>query len=296
MFTRGFLGVLPTKLVATIGRICRPQEWNEVFTACSGTFRIERGLRCIDPAIKLHSNDVSLFSTAIGRNAINDPLPYTFTGQLAFVEELGLDDPRDRIAAINVALSYASFVKSKNPTRFNITRAEHMKHGFRGYVAEARKGLDKLLDQISIQSYFAGDFRDHIEHAIERKAGVLAFPPTFRGGYEKMFEFVHANVEWDPPSYRMYDPENETGQVLERLKSSGIPFFLYVDHPVDGHTAQVMLEAKGARPVYGYANAQSGTSYQRAKTQGKQFAYKSLDLMKLTKKSKVTVVPCAEGT
>ena len=29
--------------------------------------------------------------------------------------------------------------------------------------------------------------------------------------------------------------------------------------------------------------------------QGKPFAYKSLDLMKLTKKSKVTVVPCAEG-
>jgi hypothetical protein len=44
MFTRGFLGVVPTKLIETIASICKPQDWPAVYVACSGTFRTERGL------------------------------------------------------------------------------------------------------------------------------------------------------------------------------------------------------------------------------------------------------------
>lgn len=294
MFSRGFLGVLPTKLVATIGRVCRPEEWPAVYVACSGTFRIERGLRALHEGIRLHSNDVSLFSTAVGRAALNDPLPFRFKGELAFIEELGLEAPRDRISAILVALNYAGFVRGKVVNRFKQAHAAHMRSSFRAYVADTRKRVDRVMDEIRIERYFGGDFRDHIEAAIEAKAGVLAFPPTFRGGYEKMFQFVHDNVEWDPPPYRLYDPEKETGDVLERLNASGIPFFFYTDHPVEGHKPQVMLEQKGKRPVFGYARA-AGASYNRSVTKGKPFAYKAVDLAKLHKKTRLSIAPVPES-
>jgi hypothetical protein len=45
------------------------------------------------PSIAVHSNDVSLLSCALGALATDTAFPITFTGRLAFVEELLADRP-----------------------------------------------------------------------------------------------------------------------------------------------------------------------------------------------------------
>ncbi|MBS7703297.1 V-type ATPase 116kDa subunit family protein [Chelatococcus asaccharovorans] len=287
MFARGFLGVVPATLVGAIIRLCRPDEWKEVFVACSGTFRTERGLAGRFPDLVVRSNDVSLFSTALGRLATTEPLDFTFKGDLAFIENLGLQDPRDRMAAILVALDYSAFLRGK-ANRFKVAHAAHYREHFWDLVQATRPKLDKVLHQMRITSYFGGDFRDHIAEAIERGAGVIAYPPTFRGGYEKLFEVLHANVDWQPPPYRMFDPK-DIGEVVRGLENSASPYFVYCDQPVDGLDPVIRLDQAGKRVIYGYGRAKE-TSFRVRRYGGKPFAYRPIDLTRLGPATEVRIV------
>jgi len=295
MFARGFLGVVPASLIETIAEICRPQEWQAVYVACSGTFRTERGLLSKFPKIEVRSNDVSLLSTALGAAAGNNaiPLQFQWKGELAWIEELGLTHPADRIASILLALTYSSFAKGR-PNRFKTEHLAHLRGGFREHVAGVRKMVDRLLAAMPIASYFAGDFRDHIETAIERGAGVIAYPPTFRGGYERLFEYLHANVEWQEPNYRIFDPETDVQPVLDRLHSSGIPYFLYLDQEVPGFSPQVRMKARGKRDIFGYGRA-AGSGWRAPRSQAKPFAYDPIRIEALTEQSVLRTVPAPEA-
>jgi hypothetical protein len=292
MFARGFLGVVPTSLIETIVDICRPQEWPAVYVACSGTFRTERGLLSKFPKLEVRSNDVSLLSTALGLAGAGKRLDFKFKGELAWIEELGLTATPDRIAAILLALTYSSYARGSR-NRFKDVHLAHLRSGFADYIVTARKVVDKTLAAMPLAGYFAGDFRDHIEAAIARKAGVIAYPPTIRSGYERMFEFVHGNVEWQEPSYRVFDPDADVRPVLERLQASGVPFFLYLDQEVDGFEPQVRMRARGKRDIFGYGRAHSA-SWRAPRSHAKPFAYKPVDLKALATDSKLGVVPTPE--
>lgn len=293
VFTSGFLGVVPTKLIESIARLCEPQNWREVYVACSGTFRTERGLLSLHPKLVVRSNDVSLFSTALAQLALGKPLDFRFRDKLAFIEDCGLEEPEDRMAALLVALNFSAYVTGR-PNRFKQSRADHIREHFKTFVKEQRRSVDKLVAAMPIASYFGGDFRDHIEHAIEAGAGVIAYPPTFKGGYEKMFAVLHENCDWPEPPYRLFDPK-EIGEVLARLAQSPIPYFLYCDQAVDGHEPQAVLEQRGKRPIFGYARAANAASYRAPSRRVQPFAYKPVEVAALKPDTIVTVLPAPEA-
>lgn len=553
MFARGFLGVVPTTLIATIVDICKPQEWPAVYVACSGTFRTERGLLSKFSKLEVHSNDVSLLSTALGMAGSGKQIEYRFVGELAWIEDHGLTAAEDRIAVILLALTYSSFAKGK-PNRFKKAHIEHMRAHFGEHVEKTRDVVVKTLKAMPITGYFPGDFRDHIEHAIERGAGVIAYPPTFclapseriltadlewvpcgnipvgaellafdefpmntdrnrrwrratvlrsspaikecvsvrlengdtivcsadhpflvdryvssgrrswmradqlasgepvyvlraietwerkrsyeagwlaglldtdgclstgrdsrdgsfvlqmsfvkqpgivldraidlletsglgltivaprpdndavqvifrgglpevtkalgmlwpirlkqnfsaldfsdhapsvrvrekvkvatvdrigaqevqsiststktyvgegylmhnSGGYEKLFEFIHSNVEWQPPNYRIFDPNTDVLPVLHRLEESGIPYFLYLDQEVEGFAPKVRMKARGKRDIFGYGRAQA-SSWNAPRSHAKPFAYDPIRLERLHADSVLSVVPAPEA-
>lgn len=292
MFTRGFLGVVPTSLIETIVDICQPQNWPAVYVACSGTFRTERGLLSKFPKLEVQSNDVSLLSTALGRAGSGKRLDFRFKGELAWIEDLALTASEDRIAAILLALTYSSYVKG-SANRFKIEHRDHLRAHFADYVEGVRKTVRRTLDAMPIKGYFAGDFRDHIEAAIERRAGVIAYPPTFKGGYEKLFAFVHANVEWEEPDYRVFDPSADVRPVLERLDRSGVPFFLYLDQEIEGFSPQVRLKARGKRDIFGYGRARA-SSWRAPRSNAKPFAYEPVRLDRMHAGSRLAVLPAPE--
>lgn len=293
MFARGFLGVVPTTLIETIVDICKPQDWPAVYVACSGTFRTERGLLSKFPKLEVQSNDVSLLSTALGLAGAGKRLDFKFKGELAWIEDLGLAATQDRVAAVLLALTYSSYAKGR-ANRFKSEHMEHLRANFADYIQRTRKVIDKTLSAMPIAGYFAGDFRDHIETAIGRKAGVIAYPPTFKGGYEKLFDYVHANVEWQEPSYRLFDPEADVRPVLDRLQASGVPFFLYLDQEVEGFSPQVRMKARGKRDIFGYGRA-NASSWRAPRSNARPFAYDAIRLDALTAKSQVQIVPAPEA-
>ena len=137
IFTRGFLGVVPTKLIETIAALCAPQEWPAVYVACSGTFRTERGLLAKFRGLEVRSNDVSLLSSALGLAGCGEALDFRFKDELGWIEDFGFAEPDERIAAILLALNYSSYAKGR-ANRFKTEHKEHMKASFAAYVADTR--------------------------------------------------------------------------------------------------------------------------------------------------------------
>src|SRR5262249_55597319 len=160
---------------------------------------------------------------------------------------------------------------------------------FRTVLEATRAKLDSVKEELPIASYFAGDWLAHVDEAIDRGAGVIGYPPTFKGGYEKLFAFVNDNVEWTPPSYDIFDPASMP-QVLERLDQGGISYFIYADQQIEGRKPVVEFTPKGKRTVYGYANS-NRTGYLASGTKFEAFGYDPVDITKLTDKTVCRVVP-----
>ena len=90
-------------------------SWPSVYVCCSGAFQVDRGVAALVPDKPIHSNDVSLLSCALGRLAEGGQEEFTFTGELAFIEDLLKDEgPVKRAAGLLVALAIAPFAKRNN--------------------------------------------------------------------------------------------------------------------------------------------------------------------------------------
>lgn len=289
MFSRGFLGSVPPVLIKTVIESTDVASWNEVYVACSGTFRTERLVLGAAPSAVIRSNDVSLFSCGIGRWLTDAPHDFKFVNRLAFVEELGLKDPLERLGAIIVVMNMAGYATGKE----NAFKREHMAHfeaRFRDYVDQQVKKLAPVKATTPIASFHARDWVEHVDEAIARGAGVLAYPPTFKGGYEKLFAFINDNVEWEPPPYNLWDPAR-IGEIIDRLDAGGVPYFIYADQKIDGREPTIEFNQNGKRTVYGYAKAKRAAYLARGIGPGQPFAYEPLDPAKLDKKTNVEIVP-----
>lgn len=203
-----FVGAIPKETVEQAVRVIGIDRWREVHVCCSGSFRIERALGERFPHLKLHSNDVSLLTCSIGRLAAGEPLDIQFADRLGFVEpvlrSMGAE-PRDRVAAVFVALEMGKYTSNNAWAKRHF---QHYEHNFRVYLDRARAKLGEYLDGLRVDSFFCGDFRDHARRAIERGAAIIAWPPTYKGGYERQYKFISQNVRWTEPTYDVFDPKD----------------------------------------------------------------------------------------
>jgi hypothetical protein len=79
-----------------------------VFVGCSGSFRFDRAVKARHWQVKVHSNDVSLLSCALGSLATGSAFEIRFKERLGFLEDLvDPEDFRARTAAVMVALAMA---------------------------------------------------------------------------------------------------------------------------------------------------------------------------------------------
>ena len=75
---------------------------------CSGSFRFDRAVKARHWKVKVHSNDVSLLSCALGSLATGSAFEIRFKERLGFLEDLvDPEDFRARTAAVMVALAMA---------------------------------------------------------------------------------------------------------------------------------------------------------------------------------------------
>nr|BDD45305.1 hypothetical protein 25 [bacterium] len=283
-----FYGAVPTSCIEQLVKIVDFDSWEAVYLCCSGSFKIERALKASFPDIEIYSNDVSLYSTAIGKLLVGEEFDVTFTGDLEFIEgKLAGSDFLSKTAAILVSFEMARYGKQNNP--YAKGHFDYYVENFDTFLEKAKAKLETLLPKMQIAGYFAGDWRKHVETAINNGCGVAAFPPFFKGDYENQFKFVDANIKWDAPTYDLYDPKM-LGDIIDNIDASGIPYCILSDQLFE-YRKPVLEYVTGRKvPHYCYARTDK-SSVRHLYREPEPFHYEPVDVMKLSKKSKVQIVP-----
>ena len=206
-----FVGSVPHEARAVIAAALAPyrdlkgDERPEVFVGCSGNYAIDK--LCAQRGFRIHSNDVSLYSALIGFIATGRELfkPVVKDETLKPVLAKYGDTARESLAKVMFAMACGDYVGRKNDyERMMLDR----------YLQKAPDFMDSTLEKFDktdmlafhAEDFFYGDFRDAIERARERDL-IFAFPPTYRGGYEKLYRFVDSAFEYPRPEYRLFDPD-----------------------------------------------------------------------------------------
>ena len=286
-----FLGVVPDALIEQITHSIDFATWRSVHVCCSGTFRMERGVLAQHSDARIFSNDVSVFTVPIGRYLLGRETPLTFMGELAFVEDILRDAPYlARIAAVMVASDMGKYAAG-TPNRYKAQYLRHYRTNFAVLVKATEEKLKKTLDGIAITDFVAGDWVEHARRAVEAGGGVAAFPPFFKAGYEKMFEWIGANIAWEPPRYPLYDPKSLPG-IVDEIEASGAPYCILTDQTLEGREPVIEYLAGRRLPHYCYSS-EGRASFFRSYYAGKSFVYDAIDLSRVTAQSRVTVTPTA---
>lgn len=283
-----FLGVVPNGCITQIVRSIDFSVWPEIYVCCSGTFRFERAILQAHQDASLVSNDVSVFSVPLGRYVLGEETPIEFVGELARMEQLLEGRPYlERLAAIMVASDYAKYRAGK-PNRFKESHARHYEEQMPELISATAEKLNKVLPKIALKGFYAGDWVQHMRNAIENGAGVVAFPPFYKGGYEKMFEFLNQNIKWDPPAYDLYDPK-QLESLVDEVKASGAPYCILSDQKFEDHEVMIEFQDASHVPHFCYASTDH-SSFRRLGRSGTAFKYKPVDVSQLNQNTRVDIV------
>ncbi|WP_394849682.1 hypothetical protein LZC95_19795 [Pendulispora brunnea] len=281
-----FVGAIPRPFAEQALRVFDLQGSTEVFVCCSGSFRFEQGLMARSPDAVVHSNDVSLLSCAIGSLATGEPLAYHFKNDLEFLEEAVCGgSPLERLAALSLAVRMSHFHGASDHAR---RHREHFRVNVGYYLGLSKDRVAKYMETIRVRHFFAGDFRDHAAQAVQKGATLFAWPPTYRGGYERLYKFVDQNTEWSPPSYRVFDPKDLEGWV-STLRELGARFAVCADQRLEGLRPVGMYSAGRSKPLYLYASSGRNPSLRKRPETSDAIRYEPCDPCKLTETSRVTV-------
>ena len=281
-----FQGVVPKECIAQILRVSEVDKWGRVYNCCSGTFRFEQITLATFPGVEMHSNDVSLYSSAIAGYVLGKPIDYEFHGALDFVNEFDFREPDQRLAALAVAFNLGRFAGGK-ANAYKTSHKQHLMANFGGYVERTLEKVRKLPGMIPIKSYSPRDWLLHMEEAIDRKAAVFSYPPFFKNGYEKMFEFLAENIKWEAPQYQIFDPKNLRG-IIERVRQAGAPYCILSDQIYEDLKPELEFISGRGKPHFCYVST-GKSSYLQLVPRSAPFRYKPIDLDKIKPDSVVTI-------
>ena len=152
----------------------------------------------------IHSNDVSIYSCALGWHLQNTPHPFVIKAQeFNWLQPYITPGP----ALIATLLLASEMMKVGGDNAY----AHRMREGYRAHWPELHAKtlarVTKAIGEFRIASYFAGDCRAYLAKA--DKGGVcITFPPTYKGGYERLYKKLDAIFDWARPSYQVFSPED----------------------------------------------------------------------------------------
>lgn len=282
-----FVGAIPRQVISQLLDVVPLESFSEVYVCCSGSFRLERSIRQRHPSLALHGNDVSLLTCALGRLAVGKPLAFRFVEQLAWLEETlaGADSTR-RLAGIVVASEIARY---SSASLFAERYREHYRSHIDDFLDRALTRLGKILSELSLAGFRCGDFREHADRAVEARAFVVASPPTYKSGYERLYKFIDANTDWERPAYEVWDPKH-LGDWIRSLEERNAAYAVVSDQVLEGLNACVEYSTPRMKTLYVYANARA-CSLRRSTHRAIPFQYRPVDPCALTRDTKVALVP-----
>ncbi len=284
-------GAVAGAVIEQVTRTVPFSDWRNVFVGPSGSFRFDQAVKAVHPDVAVHSSDVSLRTCALGTLATGAEFALTFTGRLAFIEDHVRGQPfAARVAAVEVAQEMARYAADN---AFAVAHFAHYQERFPEFLAPVSVRLVKFLGKLSIVSFNAGDFRQQATRAAEAGGGIVAFPATTKGTYERLSKFLDANTEWDRPQYDTWDPATLDGW-LDELDALGVRYCVVTERALARHEPVAVYRNSSNWPVFTFSD-RAGSSVRWTPHKSEPFAYTPLDPATLGKVAHAEIVRASSG-
>jgi hypothetical protein len=119
------------------------------------------------------------------------------------------------IAAVMLLQRMMEFYGRNTPYHHRMMQAYQVR--FPDLHRETVDRVKKALEGLKLQSFHAGDVVDWME-GVPNDAIAVSFPPTYKSGYERLYAKLMEVLEWDAPSYTVFD-EGRLTTLLESMTS-----------------------------------------------------------------------------
>lgn len=257
-----FQGSIPEgvrKLIAEVWRGWPAQARAELWVGCSGNFTIERMISAEDrpadePAPRLHGNDVSVYSCALGWLLAGEPLPYRLKDehrdQLGWLEEF-LDDGPGTMATLMLCSRFLN--DYGRPGAFFERMTDANRRAFPEMWAKTKAKLEDVPTRLA--SYRAMDVQDYLAQVVPADATFASFPPFWVNGYAKMFEGLDRVFHWPTPDFRWVDEAGKEQLVARATNREHWVLGMMREYEaLRPHLRGVVRASVGSVPVWMYSS------------------------------------------
>lgn len=241
-----FVGAINDKLRKYFFTHAPHLDGRRCYVGCSGNFTIEQLISRRCERAEIFSNDVSFYSSVIGRALLGEVLPAEIAcDELRWLQGYYERGPADAVSTVLLLLEMLKFEKRRNPYQERMWN--HYLAAWDKLFDATRAKAEKALGSIRIKEYTTVDVHNYFP----RPDGIsIGFLPTYVGGYEKLFERLEETFRWEAPGYEMLTDERREETVHRMTEGE---YILYDDRPRD-LPCIARVELFGKRTVYIYSN------------------------------------------
>lgn len=244
-----FVGAINTRQRSFMKMLAPYLDGRPIYVGCSGNFTVEAILSAEAPHSKLYSNDVSIYSCLVGAALTGRPFRLEIKDRAWDWLEPYLDTPPARIATLLLLLDMLAYEKRNNAYKRRMW-AEYEEQWPRLHERSVER-VKRGLDSIRLDGFFAGDVLEHFATA-PPDAVCISFPPTYKGGYERIYRRLDEIFDWDAPAYEEFGPESWP-RLMAAIGSRDYVLSADEPKPIKGLVATFRTSLR-ARPVYVYTN------------------------------------------
>jgi len=245
-----FIGSVGADLRSVIVTSVKGWSVPSVYVGCSGNFTVERSLAPL--GYELSGNDVSLYSCCVGSYLAGQPFRIEVRDPEYEWLSPWLGYPASAVATILLSTQLLGGYGKTAP--YYQRQRQAYKAQWKRLHAETLQKIELTAGTVHLKRFWAGDVLDWLEQA-PVDAGFITFPPTYRGGYERIYRSMEAVFDWDEPSYEIFD---EQRMALVRAQLVKRPYWLIArDEPQPdlGEAVAIMQSSARSKPLWVYGNS-----------------------------------------
>lgn len=249
-----FLGSINADIRSILSGLIKEREGLPVYIGCSGNFTIERTLTKLG-VNQIHGNDVSLYSCYVGSYLARQSLPVRIVAEpYAWLEQY-MAPGINAIAAL--LLCNEMFKYEGREERYHARMRAAYRDSFSQLHEQTAAKVQKALDGVKLNSFALGDVVEFLERAPDDIAAI-SFPPTYKGGYEKLYLTMDSVFDWNRPTYDLFDDKRL--DALVEVMTSKKSWAILRDAPIpqlEGHLCGMVQTGLRKKPVLVYSNSQT---------------------------------------
>ena len=230
-----------------------PRE-TPIAIGCCGAFTVEQMLTSLGFK-HIISNDVSFYTSFLASYLQDKPFEFHVTPEMAFGFECTGDTEKDLATFLwwTDLVQYADLKHQHHRRLFDYTQKNKD-----AIIVHYLEQLRKWKPCVSITAYYAKDVFAFCEENVTEDMIFMAFPPTYKGGYEKIYKRIDEDIEWDRPHYNLIDPKQfiENDELLKIFTRQR--YVLYFDQQLEKMSLIGKVQGAG-HPVYIYSDIPGST-------------------------------------